>query len=94
MQNLRVGMSVTLELDEVGRLPCVVTSVEGSTSTLVQTQPPDRSIAERLSSGGRGYVVFADADAVIGLRGAAIVTAQSDPLIEFVVTDGVIGTPA
>ncbi len=87
MQNLCVGMSVTLELDEAGRLPCVVTSVEGSSSRLVQTQPPDRPVLDRLNAGGRGYVVFADADAVIGLRGAAIVTPESDPLIEFVVTD-------
>ncbi len=88
MENLCVGMSVTLELDEVGRLPCVVTSVEGPTSTLVQMQPPDGPVLDRLTTtGGRGYVVFADADAVIGLRGAAIVTPASDPLIEFVVTE-------
>jgi hypothetical protein len=90
VQELRIGQCVTLDLGKAEpTLDCVVTEIMGATATLVQRADQRPEILERLSSGLSAYLVISDSNSVIGLRGAAIVTPQSRPLIEFVVTDAV-----
>ena len=90
MQELRVGQCVTLDLGKaVTPLDCVVADISGATATLVQRVDQEPEVLERLSSGLPAYLVISDENSVIGLRGAAIVTPDSRPLIEFVVTDGI-----
>ena len=88
MDTLQVGLRVTLELDgESHPISCVVTAVAGETATLVRTDQVKDELNSRLKAGSAGFLVFADASAVLGLRGAAIMTPESLPLIDFVVTD-------
>jgi hypothetical protein len=90
VEQLRIGQCVTLDLGKADTpLDCVVTDVTGATATLVQRADHDSAVIERLSAGVPAYLVISDQNSVIGLRGAAIVTPASRPLIEFVVTDGV-----
>jgi hypothetical protein len=80
---------VTLDLGKaVTPVDCVVTDITGVTATLVQRAGQEPELLERLTAGVTAYLVISDEQAVIGLRGAAIVTPESRPLIEFVVTDG------
>ena len=88
MDPLKIGQPVTLELDGgLGPLNCVVTALAGETATLVHTGQLRDDITERLNAGSSGFLVIGDATSVIGLRGAAIITPRSRPLIDFVVTD-------
>ena len=90
VQKLRVGQCVTLDLGKADTpLDCVVTGIAGATATLVQRADHSTDLLDRLSAGISAYLVISDENSVIGLRGAAIVTPESRPLIEFVVTDGV-----
>lgn len=90
MQQLRVGQCVTLDLGKANTpVDCVVADITGATATLVQRVEHQPEVLERLSSGVAAYLVISDDHSVIGLRGAAIVTPESRPLIEFVVTDGI-----
>jgi hypothetical protein len=92
MDNLQVGLPVTLELDGEPRpIDCVVTALTGETATLVRTGQVKDDLSHRLQAGSAGFLVFADSSAVLGLRGAAIMTPESRPLIDFVVTDGFPG---
>lgn len=88
MDPLQVGQPVTLELDGgLGPLNCVVTALAGETATLVHTGQLRDDFTERLKAGSSGYLVIGDTASVVGLRGAAIITPRSRPLIDFVITD-------
>jgi hypothetical protein len=88
MDALTIGQPVTLELDGgLSPLDCVVTAIAGETATLVQTGLARDELTERLEAGSGGFLVIGRANSVLGLRGAAIITPQSRPLIDFVVTD-------
>jgi hypothetical protein len=89
MDTLQVGQIVHLELDGGSSpLACVVTALTGETATLVHTGQVQDEQCKRLRAGSTGFLVRADASAVLGLRGAAIMTPESRPLIDFVITDG------
>ena len=88
MESLQVGQVVALELDGGERpLNCVVTALAGETATLVNTGPFRDDLAERLQAGSSGFLVVGESNSVLGLRGAAIITPQNNPLIDFVVTE-------
>lgn len=88
MDSLKIGQPVTLELDGGhGPLDCVVTAVAGETATLVHTGQPRDELTQRLEAGSPGFLVVGHSSSVLGFRGAAIITPQSRPLIDFVVTD-------
>jgi hypothetical protein len=92
MDNLQVGLPVTLELDgEPHPIACVVTALTGETATLVRTDQVKDELNSRLKAGSAGFLVFGGSSTVLGLRGAAIMTPESVPLIDFVVTDGFPG---
>ena len=76
-------MRISLELDDVGSLPCVVTSLEDETATLVGTEATDPHLSGQLRISRRGYLLFSDSNAIIGLRGAARMTPDTEPLIQF-----------
>ena len=88
MDSLKIGQPVTLQLDGgVGPLDCVVTAVAGETATLVNTGQPRAEHTERLEAGSGGFLLVGVAAAVRGLRGAAIISPENRPLIDFVITD-------
>jgi len=88
MNDVCVGQPVTLSLEGMTeRVDCVVVSLEGRTATLVPATQAEAHVDERLAAGGSGFLVSTGASVALGLRGAAIVTPQSAPLIEFAITD-------
>lgn len=88
MDNLQVGQVVTLELDgSRAAIGCVVTELAGDTATLVRTGPVHDDVCARLHSGSGGFLVVGDSTSVLGLRGAAIIMPERQPLIDFVLTD-------
>lgn len=88
MDLLQTGLPVTLELDGgAPPLDCVITAVTPSSATLVGVTEPSSGLQDRLDAGSEGYLVLTHLPNVLGLRGAAIVTAQSRPLIEFALTE-------
>lgn len=89
MESLQVGQVVALELDGgEGPLNCVVTALAGETATLVHTGQFRDELCARLKAGSSGFLVVGDSNSVLGLRGAAIMTPENNPLIDFVVTEG------
>ena len=89
MDTLQIGLPVTLELDgEPHPIQCVVTTVAGETATLVRTGQVKDELCSRLTAGSSGFLVYTGSRTVLGLRGAAIMTPENQPLIDFVVTDG------
>lgn len=85
---MQVGQQVSLELDGSKiPVPCVVTSLEGPAATLVNMATLPEEVEGRLAGGATGFLVAGGATGVVGLRGAAILTPESRPLIEFVTTD-------
>lgn len=90
MRRLRRGQSATLELDGEGApVACRVGGVAGTNASLQSADELDLRQHERLVAGSLGYLFFQHQGRPIALRGAAIVTAESEPLIEFAVVDGV-----
>ena len=83
-----MGQTVTLNLDGTNEaLSCVVAAVEGPLATLVHTTQTAEEVAGRLTGGVAGFLVLAGSAGAVGLRGAAIVTPETEPLIEFLITD-------
>lgn len=90
MRRLRTGQLATLELDGDGAsVACRVGSVGGASATLQCAADVDVRQFERLSAGSLGYLFFEHQGRPVALRGAAIVTPDSQPQIEFAVVDGV-----
>jgi hypothetical protein len=88
MDTIQIGLPVALELDgEPHPIQCVVTAVAGETATLVRTGQVKDELCSRLKAGSAAFLVYSDSSTVLGLRGAAIMTPENRPLIDFVVTD-------
>ena len=83
MKRLSAGMPVTLELDGLRALRCVVTAVDAGGATLVQTEQADGPMARCLQHGGAGFLIFSSATMPVGLRGRAIMPPEQSPLIRF-----------
>jgi hypothetical protein len=83
MKRLCAGMAVMLELDGLRALPCVVTSVDEESASLVQTEQADAPVIKRLQGGATGFLVFAGRATPVGLRGRATMPPDQRPFIHF-----------
>lgn len=88
MELVHTGERVAMNVDGCAdTLECVVAAVEGQTASLVQTVDAQECVADRLSRGVAGFLVLDRDGQTVGLRGLAIQTPESRPLIDFVITD-------
>lgn len=89
MRRLNLGQTVRIDLDEVeDTIEAIVVGKAPHTATLSSGTEPARELADQLAEGAFGYLVFDHGTRQVALRGAAR-HAAVDPLLDFVVLDGV-----
>jgi hypothetical protein len=94
MRRLVPQQAVTLELDAVDEGPvealrCLVGGVQGPVATLASLDEVQPDVAERLTTGLFGFMLFTHNGSPIGLRGVIRSAPHNRELVEFVVIDGI-----
>ncbi len=88
MGRLTTGQRVTIDIDgEENVVDAIAASDEGS-RLLVYVRRASPAVLGRLINGSRGYLLYTQRGALMGLHGLARITPFTRPLAEFVVDDG------